>query len=163
MAQRRRERNAQESEGGSDEASEEERTAAAGRDANVGGSCAVGGIGGVPCLPGERCKTGVGKGRARDDIRTVMEGMGLGRDDMDTGETAKADEEDAEAEGGGLGVGGLLALEVTCLLTQDAYPGGTTLADAFNGFNELIRLKMIWTVRHCWLAEARFMFNCYRN
>ena len=55
-----------------------------------------------------------------------MEGMGLGRDDMDTGETAKADEEDAEAEGGGLGVGGLLALEVTCLLTQDAYPGDTT-------------------------------------
>ena len=33
-------------------------------------------------------------------------------------------------------------------LTQDAEPSGTTLIDASNGFNELSRLVMLWSVRH---------------
>eukprot|EP00957_Ditylum_brightwellii_P027485 2077883-Ditylum_brightwellii.AAC.1 len=39
--------------------------------------------------------------------------------------------------------------------------GGTTLVDARNGFNELSCYAMLWTVRHLWLAGARFVFNCY--
>ena len=50
----------------------------------------------------------------------------------------------------------LVALE---FLTQYAYPSGTTIVDAHNGFNELSRLAMLWTVRHCWTAGARFAFN----
>eukprot|EP00957_Ditylum_brightwellii_P017652 1329895-Ditylum_brightwellii.AAC.1 len=42
-------------------------------------------------------------------------------------------------------------------------PGGTTLVDARNGFNELSRMAMLWTVRHRWPSGARFMFNCYRH
>ena len=42
-------------------------------------------------------------------------------------------------------------------------PGGTTLVDARNGFNELSRLAMLWTVRHRWPAGARFVLNCYRH
>ena len=44
-------------------------------------------------------------------------------------------------------------------LTQDAEPSGTMLVDACNGFNELSRLEMLWTVWHRWLAGARFTFN----
>ena len=33
-------------------------------------------------------------------------------------------------------------------LTQDADPSGTTLVDDCNGFNELSRLAILWTVRH---------------
>ena len=36
------------------------------------------------------------------------------------------------------------------LLTQDAEPSRTTLVDAHNGFNNLSRLEMLWTVRHRW-------------
>ena len=32
------------------------------------------------------------------------------------------------------------------LLTQDLDPSGTTLVDARNGFNNLIRLVVLWTV-----------------
>eukprot|EP00957_Ditylum_brightwellii_P198386 15117760-Ditylum_brightwellii.AAC.1 len=42
-------------------------------------------------------------------------------------------------------------------------PGGTTLVDARNGFNELSRLAMLWTVHHRWTAGARFVFNCYHH
>ena len=59
-------------------------------------------------------------------------------------------------EGGG---GTQRALEALELLTQDADPSGTTLVDARNGFNELSRLAMLWTVRHRWPAGARFAFN----
>ena len=45
------------------------------------------------------------------------------------------------------------------ILTQDAEPSGKTLVDAHNGFNELSRLAMLWTVRHRWPAGARFAFN----
>ena len=44
------------------------------------------------------------------------------------------------------------ALGALEFLTQDADPSGTTLGDARNGFNDLIRLSMIWTVRHRWPA-----------
>ena len=45
-------------------------------------------------------------------------------------------------KGGGGGVRvALLTLESTGILTQDAEPGITTLVDACNSFNEMIRLK----------------------
>ena len=56
-----------------------------------------------------------------------------------------------------------MELEATGVLTQDAEPGGTTLVDARNGFNDLIRLAMLWTVRHRWPAGSMFAFNCYSN
>ena len=46
-------------------------------------------------------------------------------------------------------------------LTQEAEPSGTTLVDARNGFNELSRLAMLWTVQHLCPAGARFAFNFY--
>ena len=59
---------------------------------------------------------------------------------------------------------GLLALEATGILTQDADPGDTTLVDARNGFNDLIRLTMSCMVRHLWTEGSRFVFNnCYRH
>ena len=66
---------------------------------------------------------------------------------------------EGEEEGGGT----QRALEALEFLTQDAEPSGTTLVDAHNGFNELIRLVMLWTVRHRWPAGARFAFNCYKH
>ena len=69
--------------------------------------------------------------------------------------------DDAEVEGGDWG-GGLLALKSTGILNQDADPGGTTLIDACNGFNELSCLAMIWTVHHRCPAGASFALNCYR-
>ena len=45
------------------------------------------------------------------------------------------------------------------LLNQDAELIGTTLVYARNGFTELSRLAMLWTVRHHWTAGARFAFN----
>ena len=35
--------------------------------------------------------------------------------------------------------------------------------DARNGFNELLRKAMLWTVRHLWPAGARFAAVCYRH
>ena len=42
-------------------------------------------------------------------------------------------------------------------------PEALILVDAKNGFNELSRLAMMWTVRHLWPAGSRFAFNCYRH
>ena len=56
-------------------------------------------------------------------------------------------------EGGG---GTQQALEALEFLSQDTEPSGTMLVDAHNGFNELSRLAMLWTVRHRWLVGARF-------
>ena len=39
----------------------------------------------------------------------------------------------------------------------------TLLVNARNGFNELGRKTMLWTVQHTWAAGARFAFNCYRH
>ena len=47
-------------------------------------------------------------------------------------------------------------------MTQEAESSGTTLVDACNGFNEMSRLVMMCTVRHCWLDWSRFTFNCYK-
>ena len=49
------------------------------------------------------------------------------------------------------------------VLTQDAELSGTTLVDARNGFKNLSRLEMLWTVRHRWPAGAMFAFNCYMH
>ena len=66
-----------------------------------------------------------------------------------------------EVKEGDVGAQGALgALE---FLTQDADPSGTTLVYARNGFNELSRLAMLWTVRHLWTTGARFAFNFYRH
>ena len=61
-------------------------------------------------------------------------------------------------KGKGLGAD-LLELEAVGTLTQDAEPGGTALVDARNGFNELRRLEILWTVRHRWRAGTRFALN----
>ena len=37
------------------------------------------------------------------------------------------------------------------------------LVDATNGFNELGRKAMLWTIRHRWSNGAQFSFNCYRH
>ena len=47
-------------------------------------------------------------------------------------------------------------MEATGLLLQDAETGGTTLVYARNGFNDMSRLSMLWTVHHCWLVGKRF-------
>ena len=62
-----------------------------------------------------------------------------------------------------MGEGTLRALGALEFLTQDADPSGTTRVDACNGFNELSRLAIMWTVRHRWPAEVKFAFNCYRH
>ena len=72
-------------------------------------------------------------------------------------------EVDRGSEGEGGNGGTQRALEALELLTQEAEPSGTTLVDARNGFNELSRLAMLWTVRHRWPAGARFAFNCYKH
>ena len=72
-------------------------------------------------------------------------------------------EEDRGSEGEEEVGGTQRALGSLEFLTQEADPSGTTLVDARTGSNELHRLAMLWTVRHCWPARARFAFNCYRN
>ena len=51
---------------------------------------------------------------------------------------------------GGLG-GVMLALEATGFQTHDEEPGGTTFVDAWNGFNDLSRLALLYTVHQHWL------------
>ena len=52
-------------------------------------------------------------------------------------------------EGEGEGEGTQNALGALKLLTQYADPSEKTIVDSCNGFNELSRLAMMWTVRHC--------------
>jgi len=40
-------------------------------------------------------------------------------------------------------------------------PYATLLVNARNGFNELSRKAVMWTVRHRWPSRSRFAFNCY--
>ena len=88
-------------------------------------------------------------GGASDKLRTAMEEMEVGEEAMDKRLVVEVEGYDAEAEREGLGGGGgVLALESTGILTKDEDPGGKTLFDALNGFNELIRLTMLWTVHH---------------
>jgi hypothetical protein len=42
-------------------------------------------------------------------------------------------------------------------------PTGLLQVDARNGFNELGRKAMLWTVRHRWANGALFALNCYRH
>ena len=37
------------------------------------------------------------------------------------------------------------------------------LVDAANGFNNLSRYGMLWTVRHRWRKLSKFTFDCYRH
>jgi hypothetical protein len=46
---------------------------------------------------------------------------------------------------------------------EDKELEASLVVDAFNGFNELSRKAMIWTVKHCWANGARFALNCYRH
>jgi hypothetical protein len=48
-------------------------------------------------------------------------------------------------------------------LEDEGSPFIRLLLDATNGFNELGRKAMFWTVGHRWAAGARFAFNCYRH
>ena len=76
------------------------------------------------------------------------------------GMEVKVDRESEGEEGGG---GPQQALEPLEFLTQEVEPSSTTLFDACNGFNELSRLAMLWTVHHRWPDGARFAFNCYKH
>ena len=78
-------------------------------------------------------------------------------------EVALRMEVDGEGEGEEVGVGNLRSLGDIEFLTQDAEPSGITLVDAINSFNKMIRLEMMWTVKHCWTSEARFALNCYMH
>ena len=69
-------------------------------------------------------------------------------------EVEETGERDGEEEGDG-NQRALGALDSSL----DAEPNGTMIVDSCNGFNELIRLAMLWTVRNCWPAGARFAFN----
>ena len=68
-------------------------------------------------------------------------------------------EEEGEVEEGSYGT--LKELKAIEFLNQEAYPSRTMFIDARNGFNELSRLAMLWTVQHHWTAKASFAFNFY--
>ena len=53
----------------------------------------------------------------------------------------------------------LRALKSIEFLTQYEEPSRKTIVDACNGFNKLIRLAIMCTVRHHWPAGERFAFN----
>ena len=55
--------------------------------------------------------------------------------------------------------GTLRSLGAREFLTRNAEPSGTTIVDAHDGFNELSRSEMLWTVRHRGVAGAKFAFN----
>ena len=129
------------------------------RAASVGGAGVVGGIGEVPRPPRERRTSGEGEVGASKELRIPKEGIEVEGDEIYKGGVAEVDEEDMEAEEGGMG--GLQTLEDKGILTQDVETGGTTLDDACNGFNDMICLVMLWTVWHRWPTGARFAFNCY--
>ena len=90
-----------------------------------------GGGGIAACLNYLTIETGKTEKEAEDGLEEAL--------GMDTQEDVGSKGE----EGGG---GTQQALEALEFLTQEAEPSGTTLVDACNGFNELIRLVMLWTV-----------------
>ena len=59
--------------------------------------------------------------------------------------------------------GGLLALGATGCLTKEADPGGTMIIDPCNGFNNMSRLVILWTLLHRWLVGASLAFNCVKH
>ena len=56
----------------------------------------------------------------------------------------------------------LVVARATGGINQGDLPGGTTLVDARNWFNELIHLSMIWRVLYRLLAGARFFVKSYK-
>ena len=94
-----------------------------------------------------------------DNLSIETAGM---QEEAEEGLDADLETQEIEVEGNGRsegeeGVGGTQrALEALEFLTKDAELSGTTLVDARNGFNELSRLEMLWTVRHRWPVGARF-------
>ena len=77
--------------------------------ARSGETTRVGGIREVPRPPGERSseeKRKRGEDGASNELRTAMAGMEVGRDDMEEGEGEEVEQDDAEAEEGGLGDSG---------------------------------------------------------
>ena len=72
-------------------------------------------------------------------------------------------EEDRGSEGEEEGGGTQRALGALEFLSQEADLIRTMLVDAHHRFNKLSRLAMLWTVRHRWMAGAKFAFNCYRH
>ena len=96
-------------------------------------------------------ETGGTEEKAAEGLEVAL-GMEVDGDDKDDGARKGAEDGDAT----------IRALGAIVFLTQDAEPSRITLADACNGFNKLIRLTMLWTVRHRCPAGARFVFNCYR-
>ena len=57
----------------------------------------------------------------------------------------------------------MLVLKSTGLLIQEKEEGGMKFFDTCNRFNKINRLVVLWTVRHIYLAGARFKFNYYKN
>ena len=110
-----------------------------------------------------------------EEVNEEISGLGLNSLRIETAVTEAEAEEGLEAalgmevegdrgsEGEEEGGGNLRALEALDFLTQEVEPSGTTLVDAHNGFNELSRLAMLWTVCHRCPAGARFAFNCYKH
>ena len=127
-----------------------------------GVEAAVEGVREVPEPLGVRQVTGEGDGGASNYIIIVMEEMEVGEEGIYMGVAADTEDDDAVAEVGGIG-GDLLALEATGILTQDTEPSGTTIIDVHNGFNDLSRLAMRWTVHQHWTAGASFEFKCYSH
>ena len=83
VVQRRQERTIPVLEGGADEESTDENMVAAGGAERLGGADIVGGVGEVMVTSGEQRTPEEGEGGANEEIRTTMEGMEVGRDDMD--------------------------------------------------------------------------------
>ncbi|MEM7495956.1 MAG: hypothetical protein AAF471_07510, partial [Myxococcota bacterium] len=77
--------------------------------------------------------------------------------------TAEADE--ARASGGDMEEHGEQEAQASAPTHSQVStdPTAILLVDARNGFNELNRRAMLWTVRHTWAAGARFALNCYRH
>jgi hypothetical protein len=40
---------------------------------------------------------------------------------------------------------------------------GILKIDAENGFNEMVRLHLLWTIRHRWPRAYKFLYNCYSH
>ena len=96
------------------------------------------------CLNNLTIETAVAEEEAADNLKGALV--------METEEEVGNDVEGEE--GGDETQRALVALD---FLTQDAEPSGTTLVDARNGFNNLIRLAMMWTVRHQWMVGGEVL------
>ena len=111
MAQRRWEKTLQVPEGRAYGDSADKITVAVGGAESFGGAAAVVGVREVTVPPGGRLTQEEFEGGASNELRTVMEVMEVGGDNMDKGETAESevDQVDVKAEvgvlGGALGTG----------------------------------------------------------